>query len=236
MKDKEFLNFMGDDGNYIFNPPMPNPYGLRGNPDNNANCQNNDCFEGDGLNGTPAYFDANDRVYDYPPAYSGFDGSQWTNDGTEQTGWNNQTGDGTEQTGNRSWFSRLFDSDGMTTYYTCTGGIVTSQRFVTGQQPLGWGRNRNNACLSQAQIDTKRQNTSNTIGNILSGFNQGLQTGLNVNNPNSPNYAPQFDPNYTPPQTTTVTESGIGSTGKIIGWVLVAGVVASLGYLALNKK
>ena len=231
MKDNKFLNFMGDDGNYIFNPPMPNPFGLRGNPDNNANCQNDDCYQGDGLNGTPAHFDSNDRVYDYPPAdFNSFDGSQWSNDGTETTGWNNQSGEG-------NWFTNLFDKDGMSTYYTCENGFPISQRFATGQQPMGWTKRRNNACLSQTEIDTKRQNTTNTIANILSGLNQGLKTGLNVNNSNSTNYAPQFDPNYTPPQaTTTVTESGIGGTGKIIGWVLVAGVVASLGFLALKRK
>lgn len=231
MKDKEYLNFMGDDGNYIFNPPMPNPYGLRGNPDNNANCQNNDCYQGDGLNGTPAHFDVNDRVYDYPPAdFNSFDGSQWSNDGTEDTGWNNQTG-------KRSWFSRLLDSDGMSTYYTCTDGIVTSQQFETGKQPSGWGRNRNNACLSQSEIDDKRQNRSDIFGNILTNINQGLNTGLNVNKITSPNYNPNnTNTEGTAPLTTTTTESGIGTTGKIVGWVLVAGVVASLGFLAIKRK
>jgi hypothetical protein len=226
MKDKYF-NFMGDDGNFIFNPPMPNPYGLRGNPDTQANSVD----QGDGLNGTPEHFDANDRVYDYPPAYNSFDGSQWSNDGTEQTGWNNQSGGG-------NWFTNLFDRDGMSTYYTCENGFPISQRFATGQQPMGWTRSRNNACLTQAEIDTKKQNTINTIANILTNANQGLQAGLNINNPNSPNYAPQFDPNLnpTPQTTTTVTESGLGTTGKIVGWVLVAGVVVSLGYLAIKSK
>ena len=126
----------------------------------------------------------------------------------------------------------------MSTYYTCENGFPISQRFATGQQPMGWTRSRNNACLTQAEIDTKKQNTINTIGNILTNANQGLQAGLNINNPNSPNYAPQFDPNLnpTPQTTTTVTESGLGTTGKIVGWVLVAGVVVSLGYLAIKSK
>ena len=51
----------------------------------------------------------------------------------------------------------------MSTYYTCDNGFPISQRFETGQQPSGWGRNRNNACLSQSQIDDKRQNTTDTI-------------------------------------------------------------------------
>jgi len=232
MKDNKFLNFMGDDNNYIFNPPMPNPYGLRGNPDNNANCQNDDCYQGDGLNGTPAHFDVNDRVYDYPPAdFNSFDGSQWSNDGTKTTGWNNAGG----------FLSNLFDRDGMSTYYTCENGFPISQRFATGQQPSGWGRNRGNACLSQSEIDTKKQNRLDTFGNILTNLNEGLNTGLNVYNPNIP-LSPNYNPNNTdtggtvPLTTTTTTESGIGTTGKIIGWVLIAGVVASLGYFAFKRK
>ncbi|MDB9959944.1 hypothetical protein OAD75_06115 [Gammaproteobacteria bacterium] len=230
MKDNKFLNFMGDDDNYVFNPKMPNPYGLRGNPDNNANCQNNDCYEGDGLNGTPAHFNSNDRVYEYPPAnFNSFDGSQWSNDGTETTGWNNATG----------FWSGLFDRDGMTTYYTCTDGSVSGQRFETGKQPSGWVRNSNNACLSSQEIANRKANKLTGINNLLDNINTGLQTGLQITNPNSPNYQPEFsnqNDNNNVPLTTTTIESGIGTTGKVIGVILVVGVVLSVGYIALNKK
>jgi hypothetical protein len=226
MKDNTFLNFMGDDNNYIFNPPMPNPYGLRGNPDNNANCQNDDCFQGDGLNGTPAHFDSNDRVYDYPPAdFNSFDGSQWSNDGTESTGWNNAGG----------FWSGLFDRDGMTTYYTCTNGSVSGDRFETGKQPSGWIKNSNNACLSSQEILDKKQNTANTITSYIDGLTGALQTGFNTGGVgNTVSNTPQLLD--LPTTTTTTTQAGIGTTGKVIGWVLVSGVVLSLGYMAFKVR
>lgn len=58
MENKEkYFNFFGDSGDYRFHPPRPNPYGLRGNPDEFDWAMDRG---GDGLNGT----------------YQGFNGEQ----------------------------------------------------------------------------------------------------------------------------------------------------------------
>ena len=36
MKEEKYSNFFGDSGDYKFHRPVPNPYNLRGNPDENA--------------------------------------------------------------------------------------------------------------------------------------------------------------------------------------------------------
>ena len=82
---KEYLNFMGDTQDYKFHRPLPNPFGLRGNPDTQANSPD----QGDGLNGTPEF--------------ENFTGEEVSNR------WFNQTSDGAEQSG-PNWFQRTFGS------------------------------------------------------------------------------------------------------------------------------
>jgi len=65
MKNDKYINFMGDDGNYKIYPPLPNPYGLRGNPDTFDWAMNEG---GDGLNGTRPYmnFDGEETYSNHP--------------------------------------------------------------------------------------------------------------------------------------------------------------------------
>ena len=49
--EDKYLNFFGDSQDYTFHNPLANPFGLRGNPDTQANSVE----QGDGLNGTPDY-------------------------------------------------------------------------------------------------------------------------------------------------------------------------------------
>ena len=73
-KTEKYLNFFGDSGNYKFHNPLPNPYGLRGNPDFNANSYD----QGDGLNGTPDYSSFTGEVQDNAWSnHPGFIGINW---------------------------------------------------------------------------------------------------------------------------------------------------------------
>ena len=59
MENKEkYLNFFGDSGDYRFHPPRPNPYGLRGNPDEFDWAMDRG---GDGLNGTYQSFNGEEE-------------------------------------------------------------------------------------------------------------------------------------------------------------------------------
>ena len=251
-KNDKYLNFFGDSQNYKLHNPLPNPYGLRGNPDLNANSAD----QGDGLNGTPDYRSFTGEVQD--DAWSnhpGFIGINWggnnNNDepNTLSDGQIDANNDGlpdymdvgpqpepnADQESGGGFISGLFGGgDGMKTYYTCQNGQVVSGQYKRNQQPAGWGKSRANACLSPTQIADKKANTWNTIGNIFKSINTGFQTGVGVGSPNAGGGTGGgvIDPGGT---TTTTTQAGMGGdTSKIIGWVLVAGVVFGLGYMAIK--
>ena len=74
-KEDKYLNFFGDSQDYTFHNPLPNPFGLRGNPDTQANSVE----QGDGLNGTPNYRSFTGEVQDdawsnHPGFFGGGDG------------------------------------------------------------------------------------------------------------------------------------------------------------------
>jgi hypothetical protein len=256
----KYLNFFGDSQNYKLHNPLPNPYGLRGNPDLNANSAD----QGDGLNGTPDYRSFTGEVQDggwsnHPGFISGLFGGgnnnssddfeDIDNDGIPDTidgeitaspaiDVGNNTGvtnynvvDNTQSSGGGGFISAWFD--GKRKYYTCQNGQVITQEFDRGSQPAGWGTNRSNACLNPQQIAQKQQNTWSTIGNIFKSINTGFKTGVGVGSPNAGGGTGGgvIDPGAT----TTTTQAGMGGdTSKVIGWVLVAGVVFGLGYMAIK--
>ena len=135
-------------------------------------------------------------------------------------------------TGGGGFISGLFGGgDGMKTYHSCQNGSPISQRFKRGEQPMGWGTSSSNACLSAQQIQQKKTNTWNKIGSIFDSINKGFQVGSEIGGPkgNSPQFDPNLNPGSTPP-----AKAGLGDPSKIIGWVLVAGVVMGLGYMAVK--
>ena len=250
-KEEKYSNFFGDTQNYKFHPPLPNPDGLRYNPDLSAN--SNDY--GDGLNGTPDYRSFTGEVQDdawsnHPGFISGLFGGGNNNnepntlsDGQVDANNNGvpdylevgpQPEPNTDQ-GGGGFISGLFGGgDGMKTYYTCQNGQVISGQYKRNQQPPGWGTSRRNACLTQQQIDERRANTWNNIGNFLTNLNKGFQSGLNRGGGtgtvggNTQGGAPLSN------TTTETTEAGMGGTTKIIGYVLIAGVVLGLGYMVIK--
>lgn len=246
----KYLNFFGDSQNYKLHNPLPNPYGLRGNPDLNANSADH----GDGLNGTPDYRSFTGEVQDdawsnHPGFIAGLFGGGNNNDepNTLSDGQVDANNDGlpdylevgpqpdpnaAQESGGGGFISAWFD--GKRTYYSCQNGQVISQQFERGSQPSGWGTNRSNACLNPDQIAQKQANTWSTIGNIFQSINTGFKTGLGAGSPNTGGGTGGgvIDPGTT---TTTTTQAGMGGdTSKIIGWVLVAGVVFGLGYMAIK--
>lgn len=242
--EDKFLNFFGDSQDYTFHNPLPNPFGLRGNPDTQANSVD----QGDGLNGTAAYNSFTGEVQDdawsnHPGFISGLfgggDNDTTTVDGGELPPVDLGTVPSTEESSSGGGFiSGIFGGDGMRTYHTCQNGMPISQQFPRGQQPAGWTSSSRNTCLSQSQIDARKQNTWSKIGNIFDSINKGFSTGVNMTKPGV--QAPQFDPNanVNAGTTTTTTQASLGGDGttKIIGWVLVAGVVATLGYMAIKAS
>lgn len=249
-KEDKYSNFFGDSQNYKLHNPLPNPYGLRGNPDTQANPVD----QGDGLNGTPDYRSFTGEVQDSAWSnHPGFIGINWggnknncpsgqvydenlpgcvldTNIVVDGNSSGYTVTDNSQQSGG-GFISGLFGGDGMKTYHSCQNGYPISQRFKRGEQPMGWGTNSANACLTSEQIAQKKSNTWNKIGSIFDSINKGFQTGSQIGGPKD---SQQFDPSLNPGGTTITKQAGVGDTSKIIGWVLVAGVVMGLGYMAIK--
>ena len=245
--EDKYLNFFGDSQDYTFHNPLPNPFGLRGNPDTQANSVE----QGDGLNGTPDYRSFTGEVQD--DAWSNHPGfiDAWfkkkgnnnqitdsDNDGIPDTididggvpdyGPQNST---TESSGG-GFISGLFG--GMRTYHSCPNGFPISQQFAKGTQPAGWQNTSRNVCLSQEEKDIKSANTWNKIGNIFNSINKGFATGTSVGTGGV--NAPQYDPNAYNVETKETQNAGLGGNSKLVGWVLVAGVVFGLGYMAIKAS
>lgn len=91
---EKHLNFMGDTQDYKFHPRLANPYGLRGNPDTQANCPD----QGDGLNGTPEF--------------ENFTGEESRNRWFNQASDDASSGDGSDSgsTDGPNWWQRTFGS------------------------------------------------------------------------------------------------------------------------------
>ena len=206
-KDK-YLNFMGDTQNYKIRPVPPNPYGMRGNPDEFDWSMDQG---GDGLNGTPTY--------------SGFDGSsdmdnfeRWSNHPGFIGGFGEKIGnifkrsddkmmklpDGDGGYDEYSWGDIQADSNLMNLYNT-------NQDLKKAKRKEWWGNFGKN-------FGSFTSSFSSSYGQTQQGNNPLLQppTPININ-------APENEPK----------EAGMG-TGKIIGWVLVGGVVIGLLIYALK--
>ena len=242
-KEDKYLNFFGDSQDYTFHNPLPNPFGLRGNPDTQANSVE----QGDGLNGTPDYRsftgEVQDNAWSNHPGFidgifgGGNDDTDTEVDGGELPAVDLGTIPSTEDSSSGGGFiSGLFGGD--RTYHICENGIPISKKFPRGEQPEGWTSSGRNTCLTQEQINERRSNTYGNIGDILSGLNTGFQTGAGLGKPNTG--MPQFDPSLNPTgQTsteTTVQQAGLGGNSKIIGYVLVGAVVLGLGYMAIKAS
>ena len=101
-----------------------------------------------------------------------------------------------------------------------------SKKEVTGYVTYGF--------LTQKEIDERRATTWNNIGNFLSNLNKGFQSGLNRGGGTG---TVGTTPGGTPLTNTVIEEkqAGIGGdTTKISGYVLIAGVVLWLGYMAIK--
>ena len=214
MKKEKYLNFMGDTQNYKIRPVPPNPYGMRGNPDE---------FDwqmdkgGDGINGTPDY--------------SGFDGSSNYSDEDMQNfeEWSNHPGfigGFGEKVG--GWFKRsddkmmkLPDGDGGYDEYswgdiqadTSLMNLYTTNQDLKSAKRKQWWNNFGK------NLNTFSGNFSNSYGNTQSGTNPLLTGPPNIT----------LNPNQPPPP----AEAGMG-TGKIVGWVLVGGAILGLLIYALK--
>ena len=244
-KTEKYLNFFGDSGNYKFHNPLPNPYGLRGNPDFNANSYD----QGDGLNGTPDYSSFTGEVQD--DAWSNHPGfiSAWFGKKNDcPTGQvydenlpgcvldtnividGNNPGATTATTDPKkggfisAWF------DGNKKYYKCELGQTVTKEFPKGQQPVGWETYKN-PCLTATQRKEKKDNFWGGFGDALAGLSTGYKSGLESYNPQGIT-GPQFDPNAT--NTNTTSASVGGNVGKTVGWVLVGLVGVGLLYMVVK--
>lgn len=243
-KEDKYLNFFGDSQDYTFHNPVPNPFGLRGNPDTQANSVE----QGDGLNGTPNYRSFTGEVQDdawsnHPGFLGGIFGGGNNDtdtdvDGGELPAVDLGTVPSTEDNSSGGGFiSGLFGGgDGMKTYYNCQNGVVITGSYKKGDQPTGWGTSRRDACLTPQEISDRKKQLGSTIGNILNSLNEGYKTGAGLNKPTSPQFDPSLNPVGNASTTTTTTQAGLGGNSKLIGWVLVGAVVLGLGYLAIKSS
>ena len=207
MKNEKYLNFFGDTQDYKIRPVPPNPYGMRGNPD---------VFdwemdqEGDGLNGTPDYQDFNGGGYseqeysNHPGFIGGF--------GEKVGGWFKRSDDKKMQ---------LPDGDGGYNEYTWGEiqadsnlmNLYTTNQDLKGLKRKEWWKNLGN------NLGNFTTSFSDSYGQTQSGTNPLLQ---------GPNPNITINPNENEPK-----QAGMG-TGKIIGWVLVGGVVIGLLIYAMK--
>lgn len=241
-KEKKYLNFMGDTQNYKFYGPLPNPYGLRGNPDTQANSEQG----GDGLNGYYRNFKGNKRSTkgNFLPAV------------TYGGGFYNQTGDEVtcQMCDNGYPVSTLSVNGTCPAGYTVSDGSnpcagQTTVNLNQPQQQQSWwqrtfGSNKPDMTgwtpqqildynQSQALIrQQKWQNTGIAFNNAINAFSDayaktggfGNQPTGNIPPPGGNVPPPGYDP-YAPPQ-----QAGMG-TGQVVGIVLVAGLlIAGITY------
>ena len=215
MKEKH-LNFMGDTQDYKFHPRLANPYGLRGNPDTQANSPD----QGDGLNGTPEYENFGGEIQDSGWSnHPGLFGATWSGDGAwyrrnnnVQTDMNDVvlSGNDNNEGDTSTWWSRNFGQDRASLQLT------DEERAARNQQ--------------------RGQNWLSGIRGLTTGFEQGMAyyqpRGTNTN-------APVY---HSPGTTTTQTRqdnAGLTNSNQVVGYVIIGLAVVGLAVFAIssaNKK
>lgn len=213
MTKNKFLNFVGDTRNYKFHPPLPNPSNMRGNPDIFTWGMNRG---GDGINGTPDY-NSFDGQYDINNFYNqDGEGDDISEEGTSGGGFISGLGNIFKRNPNK-----MMD----------VGGSQYSWETIQGDPNLL------NAYQTQKSSNRKNwwANAGNTFGSLTDGFSSAYQGSMTGRNPLT--QGPVAGPyNVPPPQTTAPTQSGLGGTTQMIGWVLVGGAVIGLIVYAMTSK
>lgn len=194
---KEYLNFFGDNGSFVFTKPNKSP--IVGNPDRFAQ----DFFGEDGLDSKGL-----------TDEYKSFDGNE---------GFMNHPG----------WFGDIFkknnDEDEDTDTST-TDLIDTLNEF--GNEPIDIGVDNSSDTEDEGGW-LKNINWGN-VGDFTKGFATGLGKKRNpLTNIPSGNINTGQQPTTT---TTTTTEAGLGGSSKIIGIVLVGGVVLASVFYAIKMS
>ena len=159
MKKDKYSNFMGDDGNYKIYPPLPNPDGLRGNPDTFDWAMNQG---GDGLNGTRPYmnFDGDDEYSNHPGFLDIFKRKD-----TKMI----DLPDGQGGTNQYSWGDIQADPNLMQLY-------DANQNLKKEKRSQWWGNFGKNMGNVLNQFSTAYQNTQSKPGGITDpNFNQPIQ-------------------------------------------------------------
>ena len=209
---EKYSNFFGDSGNYRFQAPRPNPYNLRGNPDE---------FDwdmdrgGDGLNGTYQSFGGQ--------CTCGGSSSGLCTCGQEQH--SQFLGKFGKTVG--GWFKKnpdrvLIDSALL------QDDITYSQIYDSEAE----GYDPRFEDIYDLQQEGKKAKKKLWWANLGKGFNNavtGLGTGYSATQNSAILQGPQFDPNANVGTNTetTVSQAGLGGDGstKTIGMVLVGVVI-----------
>jgi hypothetical protein len=203
---EKHFNFMGDTQDYKFHPRLSNPYGLRGNPDTQANSYD----QGDGLNGTPEYGNFmgtfnEDEVWSNHP---GFIGSWFGNNKDENTATGPLTENQTLSDGQAD-----VNQNGIPDYLD----VNTAEPADT---PNWWQRTFGN------RTEEQKQKAAANWAAALTGLNQGFKTGIGAMG------TPGTTPGIQSPvlqeggTTTTTTNAGLGGgNSKVIGYVLLGALV-----------
>jgi len=186
---KEYLNFFGDNGSFVFTKPNKSP--IVGNPDRFAQ----DFFGEDGLDSKGL-----------TDEYKSFDGNE---------GFMNHPG----------WFGDIFkknndedEIDVNTAAQQALEGTGVTIPEDTDEDEGGWLKNIN----------------WGNVGDFTKGFATGLGKKRNpLTNIPSGNINTGQQPTTT---TTTTTEAGLGGSSKIIGIVLIGGVVLASVFYAIKMS
>lgn len=211
-KEEKYINFFGDTQNYQFDRPVPNPYNLRGNPDEFDWGMNEG---GDGLNGQPSHtptpyasFDGDedfyDDVYDINDDYAnhpGFIDAWFKKDPAKQVDLSD---------GNTYAWSEIQSDENLMNLYTADQNLKKSNRKEW------WGN-------FWSKLGTG-------VSTLPDKFASGVQAGSGVYQ--QPTVIQPIQP-IQPAPNTTPTQAGMDTT-KIIGWVLVGGVVITGLIMAAN--
>ena len=209
-KEDKYINFFGDTQNYQFDKPIPNPYNLRGNPDEFDWGMNQG---GDGLNGQPPH--------NITP-YASFDG-----EGIDE-------GYYEDEFANHPGFISGFlkrNPDRIVTIPSSSGQpdleipyselqanpelLASYKDYKSASRKQWWGNFWDKLGSATATLPDK--------------FTSGVQAGSGIYQPTQVVQPIQpIAPVINPP-----AQAGMG-TGKIIGWVLVGGVVITALIMAMN--
>ena len=194
---KEYLNFFGDNGSFVFTKPNKSP--IVGNPDRFAQ----DFFGEDGLDSRGL-----------TDSYASFDG---------QEGFMNHPG----------WFGDMFrrnnDEDESEVSTSSTSELLDTLNEY-GNEPIDIGVDNS----SDTEDESKWFQNINwgNVGDFTKGFASGLGKKRNPLT-NIPSGNIDVGQQTT---TTTTTEAGLGGSSKIIGLVLVGGVVLASVFYAIKMS